>query len=105
MNGLQPVPDNRADRGFGTQWHAHQVLDSLQRQVPGDAYCMLAVTMCDLYPKPEWNFVYGCARLTARVGVFSFVRHTPPAVRGAPEGWAGAYLLYRSLKTLLHEIG
>merc|ERR1712178_40130 len=84
------------------QYDAAAVLDALQPRVPSDAYGLMAVTMCDLYPKPEWNFVYGLARLTARVGVFSFVRHTPGP---APEAWAGAQLLHRSLKTLLHEIG
>jgi len=77
-----------------------QVLDALR--VPSDAYCVLAVTMCDLFPRPEWNFVYGLAKFTSRVGVFSFVRHTPGK---APEEWRSAQLLHRSMKTMLHEIG
>lgn len=85
------------------QFDAAMVLDALQPRVPSDAYGLMAVTMCDLYPKPEWNFVYGLARLTARVGIFSFVRHTPRG--GLGEAWLGAQLLHRSLKTLLHEIG
>merc|ERR1712139_670676 len=88
-------------------WHAGMALDALAKCVPRDAYGLMAVTMCDLYPRPEWNFVYGLARLTERVGIFSFVRHTPDVgIFGSrPEAWMGAYLLYRSLKTLLHEIG
>merc|ERR1719504_635066 len=84
------------------QYHAGTALTALEARVPRDAYGLMAVTMCDLYPRPEWNFVYGLARLTQRVGIFSFVRHTPGP---APDAWAGAYLLYRSLKTMLHEIG
>lgn len=84
------------------QFNAAMALDALEGRVPRDAYGLMAVTMCDLYPKPEWNFVYGLARLTKRVGIFSFIRHTPG---NAPDAWAGAQLLHRSLKTLLHEIG
>jgi len=84
------------------QYHAAMALDALEPRVPRDAYGLMAVTMCDLYPKPEWNFVYGLARLTKRVGIFSFIRHMPGK---APDAWAGAQLLHRSLKTLLHEIG
>jgi len=58
--------------------------------------------MCDLYPREEWNFVYGMARLTARVGVFSFIRHTPG---NAPAAWREASMLHSSMKTMLHEIG
>jgi len=96
MDRLIPKPASRINH-FGMQYNAHQVLDALHRgSVPRDAFCTLAVTMCDLYPKPEWNFVYGLARLSGRVGVFSFVRHTP-----SPQ----ALMLHRSLKTVLHEIG
>jgi len=84
------------------QFDAKMALDGLSRQVPRDAYGLMAVTMHDLYPKPEWNFVYGLARLTERVGIFSFVRHTPGE---APPAWRGAQLLHRSVKTMLHEIG
>jgi len=104
MASLQPKPASRQN-DCGEQWHAGQVLDALTRAgFPHDAYCMLAVTMCDLYPREEWNFVYGLARLTGRVGVFSFIRHEP--IQGArPDSWPEGELLYRSTKTMLHEIG
>jgi predicted Zn-dependent protease len=108
MEGLRPRPDCR-DGPFGKQWHAGQVLESMIRKgIPNDAYGVMAVTMGDLYPKPEWNFVYGLARLRDRVGVFSFVRHTPTGGQTAWRGhvaWREAQMLHRSLKTLLHEIG
>jgi archaemetzincin len=103
MHQLSPRPHSRMGSWGVEQWHAAMALDALTRHVPRDAYGLMAVTMCDLYPKPEWNFVYGLARLTQRVGIFSFVRHAPSG-RG-PEKWLGAQLLHRSLKTLLHEIG
>jgi archaemetzincin len=37
------------------------VLDFLKTRVPPDAFCLLAITMEDLYPEPSWNFVFGQA--------------------------------------------
>jgi len=103
MQELSPRPASRSGSWGVEQYHAATALDALEGRVPRDAYGLMAVTMCDLYPKPEWNFVYGLARLTARVGIFSFCRHVPS--NDAPEAWLGAQLLHRSMKTLLHEIG
>jgi len=103
MEKLSPRPNSRQN-SFGTQWNAAQVLDALARSaVPRDAFCTLAVTMCDLYPREEWNFVYGLARLSGRVGVFSFVRHTPSP--SLPEPVQEGRMLHQSMKTMLHEIG
>lgn len=41
------------------------------------AFCVLGVTMEDIYPGEEWNYVFGQARPMERVGVFSFARHSP----------------------------
>jgi len=110
MEELGRPPVQSRINQYGPQYHAARVLDRLEaRGIPNDAYCMLAVTMCDLYPREEWNFVYGLARLFSRVGVFSFVRHAP-SQRHAPfqqfdEAWLSAQLLHRATKTMLHEIG
>lgn len=103
MEMLSPRPKSRQG-SFGMQWHAAEVLDALARSaVPREAFCTLAVTMCDLYPREEWNFVYGLARLSGRVGVFSFARHTPcPSL---PEPFREGRMLHQSMKTMLHEIG
>ena len=61
----------------GIQYNAKKILDKTIPLIPKDAYCLLTVTMHDIYPKPEWNFVFGLANLTARTGVFSFVRYDP----------------------------
>ena len=47
------------------------------RLVPLDAYCMLTITMEDLYPGNSWNYVFGWAMYKARTGVFSFLRYDP----------------------------
>jgi hypothetical protein len=50
------------------------VLTLLKNELPADAFCMLALTMEDLYPEPSWNFVFGQASPQERVGIFSFAR-------------------------------
>jgi len=80
----------------------------LQKLIPNDAYCLLALTMIDLYPKDEWNFVFGQAMLTKRVGVFSFARYDPNFAtnNSGKELSEDNYhlLLRRSLKVMSHEI-
>jgi len=46
------------------------------RNVRKELVC-IAVTMEDLYPREEWNFVYGIARIGDGVGVWSFARLDP----------------------------
>jgi len=81
------------------------VLAILKRNIPSDAFCVLAVTMEDLYPEPSWNFVFGQASLRERVGVYSFARYDP-AFYGRKRGKDyEKVLLRRSCKVLAHEIG
>jgi archaemetzincin len=53
--------------------------------------------MIDLYPDPNWNFVFGQASLRNRVGVYSFARYTAEC--------DAQLTLRRSLKVMAHEIG
>jgi archaemetzincin len=81
------------------------VLSFLKARVPADAFCVLAITMEDLYPEPSWNFVFGQASLRERAGVYSFARYDP-AFYGEPRGPNyEALLLRRSCKVLAHETG
>jgi archaemetzincin len=81
------------------------VLDFLKARVPADAFCVLAITMEDLYPEPSWNFVFGQASLRERVGVYSFARYDP-AFYGEPRDHNyETLLLRRSRKVLAHETG
>lgn len=84
---------------------APDVLRWLRLHVPDDAYALMAVTMVDLYPDPEWNFVYGLATFTDRVGVQSFARYDPDFYgEPRPPDWRRT-LARRSAQVLLHEIG
>jgi archaemetzincin len=79
------------------------VLAILKKNVPSDAFCVLAITMDDLYPEPSWNFVFGQASLSERVGVYSFARYDP-AFYGEKRGKDyEKVLLRRSCKVLVHE--
>jgi len=80
------------------------VLVFLRQHMPKDAFCVLAVTMEDLYPEENWNFVFGQASVNTGVGVFSFARYDP-AFYGYPRGDDyGRLLNTRSCKVLVHEI-
>jgi archaemetzincin len=81
------------------------VLDFLKARVPADAFCVLAITMQDLYPEPSWNFVFGQASLRERVGVYSFARYDPAFYGEARDRNYESLLLRRSCKVLAHETG
>jgi len=79
------------------------VLGFLKARVPTDAFCVLAITMEDLYPEPSWNFVFGQASLRERVGVYSFARYDPNFYGEARDSNYETLLLRRSCKVLAHE--
>jgi archaemetzincin len=88
-------------------WHVPQILttyvldDVLRPRLPTDACVYLALTPSDLWPGRGWNFVFGQASLSERVGVWSIARN------GDPHGDAAAFrlCLLRTLKTASHETG
>lgn len=81
------------------------VLTFLKKQLPADAFCLLAITMEDLYPEPSWNFVFGQASLRERVGVYSFARYDPMFLDQPRGPDYQTLLLRRSCKVLAHETG
>ncbi|KAG5854281.1 archaemetzincin-2 [Anguilla rostrata] len=108
------------------QIHAGDLLNFLLKRKPKDAFCIVGITMIDLYPRDSWNFVFGQASLTEGMGVFSFARYDDNFYSRSYKGrlqkgkmrpgdytvFTGYYtppitstLLLRSCKTLTHEIG
>jgi archaemetzincin len=79
------------------------ILRNLKRNLPGNAFCVLAITMEDLFPDPRWNFVFGQASLRDRVGVFSFARYDPVFYGESRGSRYQELLLRRSAKVLVHE--
>ena len=82
----------------GEQILSTHVLNMLKRDRPGDAVAVLALTAADLWPGEGWNFVFGQASLSDRVGVWSLARLGDPA-DDRP------LALRRTLGTAAHETG
>lgn len=87
------------------QLRTGDILRALRERLPDDAFCLLGVTMHDLYPGPTWNFVFGQASFRERVGVYSFVRYDPRfhGLEDTPD--RPSLVLRRSCKVLAHEAG
>ena len=85
------------------QWLTSDILSHLETKLPEDAYCLLGVTMTDLYPSESWNYVFGIATLKKRVGVYSLARYDPQFFGNSRgEDW-DKKALERSCKVLAHE--
>jgi archaemetzincin len=74
-------------------------------RLPEDAVCYLGVTMADLYPEPDWNYVFGQATFGQRVGVYSLVRYTNRFWGRAETEESRRMFLRRGFKILAHETG
>ena len=85
------------------QLYTEDAIEELIKHLPDDAYCMLAVTMEDLVPRGNWNYVFGQASFRERVGVFSFARFDPKFF--GEELVAGPIIARRRCLVLAHEIG
>jgi len=100
---LIPARARRTHPTWGVQQMltTHILLEVLKPRVPADASSYLALTASDLWPGAGWNFVFGQASLTDRVGVWSIYRN------GDPEANVASFRLYllRTLKTAAHETG
>lgn len=95
---------SRRNPGMGhLQLRTGDLLGFLAKRLPADAYAMLGLTMEDLYPDENWNFVFGQASTRARVGIYSFARYDPLfyGEERTPD-WQ-KILLRRSCKVLAHE--
>lgn len=84
------------------QFLAGYILDSvLKKEKPSNKIALMGLTEIDLYPKPEWNFVFGLASYTQKVGVSSIYRLNDENLTNANFNLC----LSRLLKICSHEIG
>lgn len=86
------------------QWFANDVLKLLEPQLPADAYCLLGITLTDLYSSQTPTYVFGQASLRNRTGVFSFARFDPAFYDETDPPDVETLILRRSCHTLAHEI-
>jgi archaemetzincin len=102
---LDVIPE--AARREHPTWHVKQILSTyvldkiLRPKLPADACAYIALTTSDLWPGQGWNFVFGQASLSERVGVWSVARNGDPHA-GDTEF---RICLLRTLKTASHETG
>ena len=81
------------------------ILGLLKKIRPSDTFCIMGITMEDLYPHPSWNFVFGQASVVDGIGIFSFARYDPLFYGEEREEDFQTLLLHRSCKVLAHETG
>ncbi len=86
------------------QMLATDLMQLLEKQLPDDAYCLLGITLSDLYSGSHSNWVFGQATLRTRVGVFSFARFDPAFFNDPIPADVETLILRRSCRTLAHEI-
>jgi archaemetzincin len=102
---LDLIPDEA--RRKHPEWGMDQILSTyvldtvLYPRLPKDATAYIAFTPSDLWPGEGWNFVFGQASLSHRVGVWSLFRF------GDPDESDEAFrlCLKRTIKTATHETG
>ncbi|UFH33570.1 archaemetzincin [Chryseobacterium sp. C-71] len=74
-NEIFPKNIRRISKNGQEQILAGYVLDSvLIKRKPKDAVVLMGITERDLFPKPEWNYVFGLASYQKGVGVTSIYR-------------------------------
>lgn len=84
------------------QFLAGYILDDvLKEENPNKRIALMAITEKDLYPKPEWNYVFGLASYRDKVAVSSIHRLQDKTLKGADFNLC----LDRLLKICSHEIG
>jgi archaemetzincin len=84
------------------QWLTTYLMQSvLKPKAPKDAAAVLGLTAVDLWPGMGWNFVFGQASLSERIGVWSMARNGDPS----GDELERKLFLRRTLKTAAHETG
>jgi archaemetzincin len=75
-----------------------------------ELFC-IGVTMADIYPNAQWNFVYGSASIDEGIGIYSFARLDPLFPHSSSEILQKSctkeeqiLILKRAISTYLHEI-
>ncbi|UTX47977.1 archaemetzincin [Chryseobacterium sp. MA9] len=101
-NTIFPDKVKRISEEGKEQILAGYVLDSiLIKRKPKDAIVLMGITEKDLFPKPEWNYVFGLASYEDGVGVTSMYRFANGHLTDSKFNES----LLRLIKISSHEIG
>lgn len=96
------VPNSSRRMSYGhEQLLAGYLLDVLKEEKPLNRIALMGLSELDLYPKPEWNYVFGLASYRDKVGVSSIYRFQNEKLTSENFNLC----LSRLLKTSSHEIG
>lgn len=97
------VPDYyQRFNGWNQQLHAGYIIDSvLIKQIPKNAIALMAISELDIYPKDDWNYVFGLGSYRNKVGVTSIYRFNEEDFNETKFNTG----LLRLLKVSTHEIG
>lgn len=101
-NSIIPKTAKRMSGEGHEQILASYVLDSiLIKRKPKDGVVLMGITERDLYPRPEWNYVFGFASYEDGVGVTSLYRFANGNLTASNFNES----LLRLMKISSHEIG
>lgn len=101
-NDIIPSSARRIGYDDNEQFLAGYILDSvLKKEKPLNRIALMGLTEMDLFPKPEWNYVFGLASYRDKIGVSSIYRFQDEVL--TPTNFD--LCLSRLLKTCSHEIG
>jgi archaemetzincin len=89
----------------GLQYHTDPILHALARKIPPGARLVMGLTLYDLYPDESWNFVFGVAVPSRRVGVYSLARLSHWFHGARVDARERRDALLRAMKVLAHEVG
>ena len=89
-----------------TQYHTDWFLRwLLPRNLPDDAVCLTGITMGDLYPSDDWNYVFGMGTFRNRVAVYSLARFYDSFYGKQDTAETLRRTLRRSAALVTHELG
>lgn len=101
-NTIFPEKVKRISKEGQEQILAGYVLDSiLIKRKPKDTVVLMGITEKDLFPKPEWNYIFGLASYEDGVGVTSMYRFANGHLTDSNFNES----LLRLIKISSHEIG
>jgi archaemetzincin len=105
---LEPISNDVVPNSARRMSYGHQQLlagyllnDVLKKEEPLNRIALMGISELDLYPKPEWNYVFGLASYRDKVGVSSIYRLQDGELTSENFNLC----LSRLLKISSHEIG